>query len=233
MREALEQHAAWPWLHQIAGIGPTLSAKLLARLDVWRAPTPSSFWAYCGLATVPGSEYACPLCGTRKTYPIGYNISGKHRQAGGDGDCPALLLSDRGSSEGVRVAQPRPRAGERPAYDHYAKKVCYLIGTCLLRATGPYAAYYHRERRKLGRDRPGWSRARLHLAALRKTEKLFLAHLWVVWAGAVNRPAVRPYAFGVLGRTRYVDPQDMIGRCLHPRASLQRALAPASPGDEP
>ena len=52
MAEAMRAHVVWPWLRHVRGIGPSLGAQLLARLDVRRAPHPASFWAYCGLGTV-------------------------------------------------------------------------------------------------------------------------------------------------------------------------------------
>ncbi|HKN58421.1 MAG TPA: transposase, partial [Gemmatimonadaceae bacterium] len=58
----IEQHPAWPWLSSKKGVGHLLAARLLSRLDVTRARTPSAFWAYCGLATIPGVAYRCERC---------------------------------------------------------------------------------------------------------------------------------------------------------------------------
>ncbi len=52
LSERIARHPAWHWLERVRGIGPSLAARLLARLEIDRAPTPSSFWSYCGLATV-------------------------------------------------------------------------------------------------------------------------------------------------------------------------------------
>ena len=168
MSDALEAHTAWPWLRRVKGMGPTLAAKLLSRLDIDRAPTPSSFWAYCGLATVPAAD-------------------------------------------GRRMAQPRARRGEMPVYDRYARRVCYQSACALLRAGGAYASYYRRERIKLDNCRCEWTRGHRHMAALRKTEKLLLAHLWVVWAEQAGVPVCRPYVC-VMPRFRagYIDPSTMI-----------------------
>src|SRR4051812_10765238 len=62
---AVMDHPAWPWLSGISGIGAILAARLLSRLDVAKARTPSSFWKYCGLATIPGTLYECVQCGTQ------------------------------------------------------------------------------------------------------------------------------------------------------------------------
>lgn len=47
---AVALHPTWPWLSSLHGMGPVLAARLLARLDVTCAATPSAFVAHCGLA---------------------------------------------------------------------------------------------------------------------------------------------------------------------------------------
>src|SRR5437588_9108321 len=74
LREVIEQHPAWTWLSSRKGVGHLLAARLLARLDVTRARTPSAFWAYCGLATIPGVAYRCARCNLEVTYPVGYKL---------------------------------------------------------------------------------------------------------------------------------------------------------------
>lgn len=210
MREAVATHPAWPWLSRVKGVGVTLAAKLLARLDVTRAPAPSSFWAYCGLATVPGIEYRCATCGLRASFPERYRVKGTHSRPGTSHPCDGSLVPHRGPETGIRVAQPRPAAGERAAYDMYAKKVCYLIGVSFLRSRSTYGAYYRTQRERMREERPGWTQGRIHFAALRKTEKLFLAHLWLVWRTALALPTIAPYAHAVLGRDEYFPPEAMI-----------------------
>lgn len=207
---ALAAHPAWPWLSRVKGIGATLAAKLLARLDVARAPSPSSFWAYCGLATVPGIEYRCTSCGLRASFPTRYRVKGAHQRPDRKTECSGTLAAYRGPEQGVRVAQPRPGSGEKASYDQYAKKVCYLIGVSFLRSGSAYEAYYRQQRARLERERPGWTAGRTHYAALRKTEKLFLAQLWIVWRQAEGLPTTTPYAHGVLNREDYIPPDAMI-----------------------
>lgn len=81
------------------------------------------------------------------------------------------------------MAQPRAR-GERAAYDRTAKKTCYLIGVSLIRAADAYADLYQSHRVRLGTERTGWTLGRVHLAALRRVEKAFLAALWTAWTTA-------------------------------------------------
>ena len=192
MEVALQTHPVWPWLSEVRGIGPTLSARLLARLDIRRAPTPSSFWAYCGLATVPAQLFGCADCGMTASAARGRRVPNSHKNAAGN-SCPGPLHIIA-APEGLRVAQPMPARGESASYDRHAKKICYLIGVSFLRSRSSYREHYDRERERLVSERPDWSKARQHLASLRKMEKLFLSHLWAVWAEAEGIPIVRPYA---------------------------------------
>ena len=171
----LEGHPAWDWLRQVRGIGPTLAARLLARLRIERAPTPSAFWRYCGLGT------------------------------------DAVTAVDAGGIRGAtRVAQPRLRRGERSTYSPTAKAVCYLIGLSLMRQGSAYKAYYQERRARLEVTRPDWTAARRHLGALRSTEKLLLAHLWVAWRAALGLPLLGPYTRTGRPPGRVLEPRDML-----------------------
>jgi hypothetical protein len=228
MLTALADHPAWPWLSRVKGIGPTLAARLLARLDVGKAPSPSSFWSYCGLATVPGIEYRCGSCGLRSSFPTRYRVRGPHNDPRTGHRCAGQLEAIRGPDDGVRVAQPRPAAGERACYDQLAKKICYLVGVSFLRSGSAYERYYRRERAKLQRERPGWSDGRIHFASLRKMEKLFLAHLWAVWREGVGLTATTPYAHAVLRHDDYLPPEAM----MEPEEEGDRHAKPRATRDD-
>ena len=176
----LDGHPAWDWLRQVRGIGPTLAARLLARLRIERAPTPSAFWRYCGLGTDAVTTVDA------------------------DGICGATRVA--------RVAQPRLRRGERSTYSPTAKAVCYLIGLSLMRQGSGYKAYYQERRAGLEVTRPDWTAARRHLGALRSTEKLLLAHLWVTWRAALGLPLIGPYTRAGRPPKRVLEPWDMLDR---------------------
>jgi hypothetical protein len=217
MRQSLTRHPTWPWLSEVRGVGPTLACRLLARLDPVRARRPSAFWAYCGLRTVPGTEYACSTCEAVMAFPIGFRVSGVHKRFRGRGRCPGVLAPRRGPEAGVRVAQPRAGRGESAAYDREAKRTCHLICVSFLRCGGPYAEWYRETKATLEASRPGWAPGRIHLTSLRKTEKLFLAHLWIVWREALHLPVTLPNP-AVQGTT-WPDPWEMIGRGAEERSS--------------
>ena len=135
LETAVSRHITWPWLSGISGIGPVLAGRLLSRLSIHRAPTPASFWSYCGLATVPGIEYRCPACGLRIAGATGLRETPIHLGPDGRKCQPTIAHPSSGSS--VRVAQPRPRRGESRGYDATARHACYLIGGSLVRRGGP------------------------------------------------------------------------------------------------
>jgi len=192
LTERIARHPAWPWLGRVRGLGPSLSARLLARLEIERAPTPSSFWSYCGLATVAARLYRCEECGYELSLPAGRHLRSVHRVPGSARPCASMLAA---IGEGTRrVAQPRPSRGESAPYDREAKKLCYLIGTSFVRQGDAYRRYYNEQRARLDASKPDWIPRRRHLTALRMTEKLFLAHLWLVWREQLGLPVTAPYA---------------------------------------
>ena len=192
LRGVIEQHPAWEWLEQQRGIGHLLAARLLSRLDVTRARTPSAFWAYCGLATISGTASRCAECGLEVAYPLGYQIRVAHQSRAGLGGCTGELgVIDSQSS--IRVAPRRTIGGGRSSYDAHARKSCYLIGVSMLRCKSEYRSYYDAERERLAAAHSGWTPKRGHLSALRKMEKAFLRDLWIAWRKALNLPLVAPY----------------------------------------
>ena len=194
LTEEIARHPAWPWLGRVRGVGPSLAARLLARLDIERAPTPSSFWSYCGLATVAAELYRCARCGYELSLPAGRVLRAGHRVPNTGQACSGALSL---AADGVRrVAQPRPSRGESAPYDREAKKLCYLIGISFARQGESYRRYYDEQRLRLDATKPDWIARRRHLTALRMTEKLFLAHLWLVWRERLGLPITAPYADG-------------------------------------
>jgi len=210
MGKALQVHPAYPWLSQVKGIGATLACKLLARFDATQAPYASSFWAYAGLDTVPGTLYRCATCGQERSFPVTYNVTGTHQRNGGGAACDGKLEPVRGVE--CRVARPRQGSGEKAKYDAYAKKVLYLVGTSFLKTGGPYEEHYRQQRVRLETERPLWSDGRRHLTALRITEKLFLSHLWEVWRAALGLPTPRPWVetHGGHDPTGHIGPWSMV-----------------------
>ena len=190
MDELITLHPAWPWMRDIRGVGGILASRLLSRLDIARAPSPASFWAYCGLGTVAAEEFVCDRCGAHAFAAPGTRLVKPHVVPGSRERC-AGALHVRGLAASVRVAQSRPRRGEQAPYDLEAKAVCYLIGVSFVRCGGPYRDVYDERKAHLLAMHPSWPPKRVHLAAARATVKRFLADLWVAWRDAVNDSSER------------------------------------------
>lgn len=228
MERSLAGHAAWDWLERVRGVGPTLGAKLLGRLDIQRAPTPSCFWSYCGLATVPGRSYGCGVCGARKTFPHKYRATGRHRSRHDKSDWCDGRFEPMPADEKSRVAPPRPGPGEKPAFDPTARKICYLLGTSFLRVGGPYAEFYRLQRVELELSERRWTDGHFHMAALRKMEKLFLADLWSAWADATGLTTRAHYSSARLHRNGTISEREMVER-----QPVRNRHAPAVESEKP
>jgi hypothetical protein len=194
--QMVRSHPTWPWLAEVRGIGTRLAGRLLARLRVERAPTPSSFWAYCGLHTVPAQQFRCDDCGVEVSLGA-REVSTiaplrQHRPPSGDGRCGGRLRALGEPSATTRQAA-RYSSGSSARYNREARSLCHIVGTSLLRRGRAYRAYYAAQKAALVSERPEWSTNRRHLGALRRTEKRFLAHLWLVWREAVGLPLTAPH----------------------------------------
>jgi len=219
-RRALEEHPAWPWLEQVKGVGPRTAGKLLSRLDVTKAPYVSSFWSYCGWATVPGYRYRCGGCGcvVGRAEGKGPPKATDKRQL--DGCEGADWQKIAGPEDGVRVAMPTgyTRTDEEGdtyrAYDAYAKKICWQIVTSFVQQGGrtevPYERFYRRQKQTAEEEKPGWTDGRKDAKAKRKTIKLFLSHLWQVWREAEGMDTPDPWAQAHDGHTQKIEPWEMV-----------------------
>jgi hypothetical protein len=185
--DRLMRHPVGPWLGRQHGVGTMLAAQLLSRLDRSRAPRPSSFWAFCGLATMPAESFVCPDCGARVDVAVGTRPPRDHADARDTANrCGGVLARDEAgdAADRVRVATSRGGASVQKKYDQAARVTCHLIGVTMVRTNGTYASVYNEARDRFARDRKGWSSGRIHLSALRVMEKRFLLDLWHAWPHA-------------------------------------------------
>lgn len=199
MSSLLSTHPAWPWMSRIRGVGPTLGAKLLSRLDLSLAHTPSSFWLYCGLSTVPGQRYECAKCGWVGVFPATFQVTGKH--SGCKGFAARTTDPDDISP---RAAQPKSEKGQPRPYDSFAKKTIYLIIMSCLKSGSRsfYATHYRQKVAYYDRERIGWEKGRKHYSAIRVAGKLFLSHLHEAWSRAEGKQGVMPYSITHLGHDK-------------------------------
>lgn len=56
IKYALHDHPIYEYMRGIKGVGPLLSAQLIAQVDISRSPTVSAFWRYAGYAVINGER---------------------------------------------------------------------------------------------------------------------------------------------------------------------------------
>lgn len=102
--------------------------------------------------------------------------------------------------------------GKTADYNIRLKCSVYLAVASFIKsgARSWYADYYRRQReRYAGREKSeahpdGWTKGHLHAHAMRKTAKMFLAHLWMAWREAVQLPVSQPWVSGTADAVGHV-----------------------------
>lgn len=105
----------------------------------------------------------------------------------------------------------RPKKGEKLHYNVRLKTVMYLIAGSMIKSKSPYRLIYDRAKSYYQQTRPEWTKAHIHMASIRKMQKVFLCHLWEEWRTQLNLPTREIYVIEVLGhemkyhRDQFVD----------------------------
>lgn len=102
----------------------------------------------------------------------------------------------------------RPVKGEKLHYNLRLKTTCYLVGSSFLRSNSPYRAVYDESKEYYQNNRPDWTKAHIHNAAMRKMIKTWLAHLWQVWREMEGLETRELYAMDRLGHEHYKSPAE-------------------------
>lgn len=203
-KQYLKEHPAWMGFGKdVKGLGPTLGAQLIGYIeDIGRFDTVSKLWKYCGLACVDGKadrmrkgqkasynpkiksllyNIGCSFIKTKSPYRRIYDDKKQYyRQVKQDPQIMAVTGDNAGIINNIRQDKK-----EWPRY----------LATAI------------KEAKKQGKQKP-WTDNHVHMAALRKMEKIFLAHLWEQWRIAEGLPTRREYVFDCLGHTSRYEAKD-------------------------
>jgi hypothetical protein len=188
-------------------VGEIAAARLLARLDLARARTPSSFVAHCGVATAPATRYACAACGAELVW-LTWSPPRAHRTPDG-APCGGRLVP---VSRAGRMARPTAGRGLRSQGDPAARTALHLLATSLVRSHPLYRDYYAAHLARQEARHADWPPRRRHLTAMRAVEQLFLHHLWVAWRWALGLPSVGAYSETRLGLRALPPPEAAASR---------------------
>ena len=178
MELELKKYKIWPWLKEIKGIGIGTAAGLVAHIDKIGI---KNFNAISSLWHYAGI-YPVNGKAARKTkgQDVSYNPALK-----------TLLLGEVASSFKIH--------GEfyRQMYDQYkAAEIARVF------PPGELASKYNGYKK----DDIHLSKGHADIRAMRKTAKLFLSHLWVVWRQLEGLPTRPPYVHEKLRHETYIRP---------------------------
>ncbi len=181
-------HMVGDWMRSVKGIGPVISAGMLAHIDITRAPTAGHIWSFAGLD--PRAEWKKgqkrPWNAQLKTlcWKAGESFV---KVSGAEDAFYGKVYADRKASE---IA--KNDAGDF-ADQAKAKLEKYKIG----KATDAYKSY------SIGKLPP----AHIHARAKRYAVKLFLSHLHEIWfTREFGRAPPNPYPLGILGHAHKIEP---------------------------
>jgi len=104
----------------------------------------------------------------------------------------------------------RMRKGQKARYNPRIKALMHNIGASFLKTNSPYRKIYDDKKRYYEQKHPDWTKNHIHLAAMRKMEKVFLAHLWQKWREIEGLPTREEYVFEYLGHTTRYSPEDFV-----------------------
>jgi hypothetical protein len=151
VRKALDDytgaHVMGSWMRAVKGIGPVLSAGLLAHLDITRCPTVGHMWRYCGLdpsVMWPSSEQA-----TAWVREHGTDVYAAARAFGRNAESLLRMAARNKQGEAVQLtATTLARALSRRPWNASAKVLCWKIGQSFLKFSGDEECVYGRAYRK-------------------------------------------------------------------------------------
>lgn len=102
----------------------------------------------------------------------------------------------------------RPVKGEKLHYNKDLKTACYLVGSCFLKSRSPYRSIYDSSKEYYQINRPTWTKAHIHKAAMRKMVKVWLHHLWLTWRKLEGLPTRNLYVEQYLGHKNILQPSE-------------------------
>ena len=180
-----KEHPMGVWARRYKGVGPCISAGIIAHVDIERTPTMGNLWSFAGLD--PTKKWKK---GERRPWNASLKVL-----------CWKLATSfvkqDPAESFYRRVYDDRKayETAKNTAGDYKEQAAAALVAKKIGKDTVAYQHYSE------GRLPPG----HLHARAMRYTAKMFLGHWWQTYFEMhTGRAAPRPYAIEHMGHAHVV-----------------------------
>lgn len=162
-----KRHFMADWIKEQRGIGLPGFARLLGVTgNVDRFATVSKLWKYLGLHVVDGHapRREKGVTWTHTDCTFAHMLT-----------CPLDCTTDHHPT-----CVP---GGVGNSYAPQGRVVCYQIGEAIVKVggDGPYRAAYDRKKAHYEQERPEWTQARRHNAAMRYAAKELVKNLWIEW----------------------------------------------------
>ncbi len=200
----LKNHALYTqYLAKIYGIGPLLSAGLIAYIDnIEKFDHVSSLWQYCGY----GMNRFCEKCKKPTSIDVKYETGKIAKKLHPSNQCEVC------GNDTVPILQKR-MLGYQSNWNDRLKVLAWKASTSFVKqsaAKSKYRKLYDKikadERRKhpikkVTKGKTFFNDGHIHNRAMRKVAKIFLAHLWQTWRRQEGLEATEPYAKQLLGHS--------------------------------
>lgn len=195
-------HPVGQWLHEVKGIGDTLSGKLLGTIqDIKRFDKPSALRKWFGLAL----HRRCSVCDKRwfetenlrelwinNTYARLSRIQGKNTGKELKERIKKMTCNCKEPTKPKMVIDKK-RMGDVIEYDPRAKVLLYIIADSFIKHSGYYRDLYDQFRAEEDRKNKGLSDGHRYMRARRKMLVIFLEHLYNVWCQCEGIKVRSPY----------------------------------------
>lgn len=146
-----DNHVMGAWMRQIVGIGPVISAGLLAHIDINKAPTVGHIWRYAGLD--PTSKWAGKKGAEEFVEEHGINVELATATFGMNEETIRRLATNE---KGKITKDSFTKALMRRPWNASLKTLCWKVGQSFMKFSGRDDCYYG----KIYRERKAYEIAR-------------------------------------------------------------------------
>lgn len=175
------------WALSICGIGPVITAGLLAHINIEHCPTAGHLWSFAGMN---------PTAKWEKGKKRPWNAALK-RLCFLIGESFIKVQNRENDYYGAYYAKRKQREIARNEAGEFAEQAAAVLAARRIsKDTDAYAAY------SSGKLPP----AHIHARARRYAVKLFLAHLWETWRTMEGLPVPLPYPIAIKGHAHKIEP---------------------------
>jgi len=204
IRKQLLNHALYTqYFSKIQGIGPLLSAGIIAYIDdIEKFKHVSSLWQYSGY----GMNRYCPECKKPTSVEVKYDTGKIAKKLHPFENCPDC------DHETTPILQKR-QSGYQSNWNDKLKVLAWKASSSFVKQSASKSKYrklYDQikkdERRKhptrkIENGKTFFNDGHIHNRAMRKVSKIFLAHIWQTWRRQLGLEATEPYAKQLLGHS--------------------------------